>query len=200
MPALLPTNIVGKVDWLGFVKDRAANLASDVADQVHVSFAGFENEDHGGLTRASCSRVLSQYPRDTEIRNTRQICIVSVEELAVIAEKLGLDVLDPAWLGTSMIVSAIPNLSLLPPSSRLQMQGGATLTIDMENRPCNLPAQVIERLKPGHGNAFKVAAAGLRGVTAWVEREGVIRTGDSITLHVPDQDPWPHLAAVRTRA
>jgi hypothetical protein len=43
---------------------------------------------------------------------------------------------------------------------------------------------------PGKGAAFKPAAKGLRGVTAWVEREGLFRIGDAITLHIPDQRAW----------
>ena len=34
-----------------------------------------------------------------------------------------------------------------------------------------------------HGNRFKGAAKGKRGVTAWVEREGDIYLGDTLTLH-----------------
>ena len=85
----------------------------------------------------------------------------------------------------------------MPPSSRLQAERGATLVVDMENRPCVLPAKPIEAVLPGKGRAFKPAAAGRRGVTAWVEREGVLRVGDSLRLFVPDQAVWAHLAAVR---
>ena len=35
-----------------------------------------------------------------------------------------------------------------------------------------------------------VAAEGRRGVTAWVERPGDIRVGDSLTLFLPDQRAW----------
>ena len=78
----------------------------------------------------------------------------------------------------------------LPPSSRLQMSDGTTLTVDMENQPCHLPAPVIDEDAPGHGRAFKQAAKGRRGVTAWVEREGNLRVGDSVTLHIPAQRAW----------
>jgi len=60
----------------------------------------------------------------------------------------------------------------------------------MENRPCSLPARPIEAQHTGVGGAFKAAAQGRRGVTAWVEREGVFRLGDDITLHIPDQRGW----------
>ena len=78
----------------------------------------------------------------------------------------------------------------MPPSSRLQFTSGATLTVDMENRPCHLPAPVIDEDAPGHGKAFKAAAKGRRGVTAWVEREGALHLGDEVVLHIPDQRVW----------
>ncbi|MFV2003218.1 MAG: MOSC domain-containing protein, partial [Paracoccaceae bacterium] len=106
------------------------------------------------------------------------------------ASKIGIEWIDPAWLGASMVVRGIADFTHLPPSSRLQTQDGTTLTVDMVNRPCNLPARVIEQDAPGVGKAFKAAAVGVRGVTAWVEREGPIRVGDTLRLHVPDQRGW----------
>ncbi|MCK0120160.1 MOSC domain-containing protein [Loktanella sp. F6476L] len=191
MPALTPTSFSGKITWLGSVPNRATpEIETNALQDMPLTFAGAKNEVHAGLTRPSCSRVLSQYPRDTEIRNTRQISIVCATELAKIAATLGLDAIDPAWLGASIVVDGIPDFSHVPPSSRLQSQDGVTLTVDMQNRPCIFPAKTIEAAKPGHGKAFKAAAAGMRGVTAWVEREGTLRLGDTLTLHVPDQRAW----------
>ena len=191
MPALTPTAFSGKITWLGRVPDRSTPEVTTIAmDEMPLTFAGAEGEVHAGLTRPSCARVTSQYPRDTEIKNTRQISIVSAAELTKIAETLGLDTIDPAWLGASIVIDGVPDFSHVPPSSRLQSQGGVTLTIDMQNRPCIFPAKTIERDKPGHGKTFKAAAKGLRGVTAWVEREGTLRLGDTLTLHVPDQRAW----------
>lgn len=194
MPALIATPFSGTITWLGIVRDRKAQLASDPVDRLIASFAGPEGEAHGGLTRASCSRVTQQYKRGTKIRNTRQFAIVAAEELVAIAARMGLDRLDPALLGSSMVIEGIPDLSLIPPSSRLQAEGGATLVVDMQNRPCTLPARPIETEHPGHGARFKPAAHGLRGVTAWVEAEGVLALGQRVTLHIPDQPVWPHLA------
>ena len=170
MPALKPLNLTGQIVWLGHVPDREAALASTAQDEMALSFAGPAGEDHGGLTRPSCSRVISQYPRGTEIKNTRQLSVVSAEELAQIAEEIGVDTLDPWLVGATMVLSGIPDFSHLPPSSRLQIANGATLTVDMQNRPCHLPAAEIDVPHPGKGRAFKAAARGLRGVTAWVER------------------------------
>lgn len=190
MPALIPTAITGKIDWLGHVPDRAAQLASDPQAAMDVTFAGPAGEDHGGLTRPSCSRVKAQYPRGTEIRNTRQFSIVSAEELHLIAMEMGIPAIDPCWIGATMVISGIPDFSHLPPSSRLQIEGQTTLTVDMQNRPCMLPAPVIEAHFEQKGKLFKSAAKGRRGLTAWVEREGRIAVGDSVTLHIPDQRPW----------
>ena len=149
------------------------------------------------MTRPSDSRVLAQYKRGTTIRNTRQFSILSAEDLAAIAAKMGIDSLDGALVGANMIVSGIPDFTHLPPSSRLQNEAGATLVVDMENRPCTLPAKPIEATLPGKGRAFKPAAAGRRGITAWVEREGTLRLGETVRLHIPDQPVWAHLDAAR---
>ncbi len=190
MPALKKTDVVGKIVWLGLVGDRAAKLPSDPVAEISALFSGPEGEAHGGLTRLSCSRVLTQYSRDTIIRNTRQFAILCAQELAAIAADMGVAALDPALLGATMVIEGIPDFTHLPPSSRLQAESGATLVVDMENRPCVLPARPIEADHPGKGAKFKPAAVGRRGVTAWVEREGLLRLGDGITLHIPDQRAW----------
>ena len=197
MPALLPTDFKGRIVWLGVNANRNDTLRNDSVPEMDLTLAGCAGESHAGLTRPSCSRVVGQYPRGTEIRNTRQLSIMSAEELAKIAAKMGIAAVDPAWLGVSMVVDGIPDFTLIPPSSRLQADSGATLTVDMENRPCNLPARVIDEDSPDMGRAFKQAAKGLRGVTAWVERAGILRVGGEIILHIPDQPVWPYLARAR---
>lgn len=200
MPALIPTRFEAHVVWLGHVPDRDAALRSRPLREVAATFAGFDGEAHGGLTRPSCSRVTALHPKGTEIRNARQIAVVSVEELAETAAAMGLERFDPAWSGASLVLEGLPGLSRVPPSSRLQGPDGATLVVDMENRPCHLPAAVIDEDAPGFGRAFRAAARGRRGVTAWVEREGRLALGDVLRLFVPDQPPWPHLAEARGQA
>lgn len=199
MPALKPTTFMARIIWLGRNTDPSDSsvsgaLRSEPLETVVATLEGFEGEVHSGHTRASCSRVTSQHPKGTEIANVRQLSVMSAEELAQIAQKMGIDTLDPALLGASMIVEGIPDFSHVPPSSRLQGPDGATLVIDMENRPCILPGREIETETPGLGNLFKPAAKGRRGVTAWVERPGRFSVGDTLVLHVPDQPAWKHTA------
>jgi len=187
MPALLSTDVTARILWLGLCKK---NTQSIPVKELSIGFSGIEGDRHTGLTRRSCGRVVTQYPLGTEIRNTRQISIVAAEELEKIAETMGVRAIEPDWLGANIVVQGLPDFSHIPPSSRLQCTRGATVCIDMENRPCNLPAKVIEAHFPGKGCLFKKAAKGRRGVTAWVEREGLLRLGDVLCLHVPSQEPW----------
>ncbi len=163
------------------------DLSSSRVASVEVSYAGLEGESHSGLVRSSCVRVRHQYTQGTEIRNTRQISIISIEELTVIADNMGIAELKPEWLGANLLVSGIPNFSQIPPSTRMIFGGGASLVVDLENSPCKYPGEVIEHHHPGFGVLFAKAAVGHRGVTAWVEREGQLNTGDPITLYIPPQ-------------
>ena len=199
MSALKPTRFTGTITWLGLVADRDAALASSPVQTITATFAGPAGEAHGGLTRPACSRVIGQYPRGTVIRNVRQFSVLSAEDLAAIAADMGLPSLDAALLGATLVIEGIPDFSHLPPSSRLQAAGGCTLVVDMENRPCTLPARPIEDRHPSFGKRFKPAAQGRRGVTAWVEREGTLTLGETVTLHIPDQPVWAHLDAARKR-
>jgi MOSC domain-containing protein YiiM len=170
------------------VKDLVIT-ASPVAE-MPLTFAGFAAETHAGLTRPSCSRVLKQHPRGTTIRNTRQLCLVSAEEMAEVAASLKMAHFDYAWVGASVVLEGIPDFTHLPPSSRLQGPDGVTLVVDMLNEPCQEPAVTIAQATGGLGKAFKTAAVGKRGVTAWVEREGTLRIGDEMRLHTPVQRAW----------
>ena len=197
MPVLKPTDNRARIVWLGLVRDRDVALQAEAVDALVATFAGPEGEAHCGLTRPSCSRVTAQYPKGTTIRNTRQFSVLSAEDLAGIAARMGVERLDPALVGATMVVEGIPDFSHVPPGSRLQAEGGATLVVDIENRPCTLPARPIEGRHPGYGAKFKAAAQGRRGITAWVEREGTFRLGEAIRLHIPDQPVWAHLEAAR---
>ena len=191
MAVLKKTNLVGSVVGLYINPNREDGVESSQRDRVDVSFGGFVGETHSGETRKSCSRVLAQYPRGTEIRNVRQVSILSQEELSMIAAKMGIAHLYPQWVGANLLLSGIPSVSMLPPSTRLIFENGVSLVVDMENEPCMYPGRVIEKHFPAKGKQFPKCALGLRGVTGWVEREGVLRVGESCTVHFPPQRIYP---------
>jgi hypothetical protein len=192
---LRPTTIAGRVAWLGRVLDRAASLRAVPEARLELGFDGIAGDAHAGLTRPSCSRVLAQYPaRGTPIRNTRQVSILSVEELAETAAALGIPRLAPEWVGANFVLEGVPMLTRLPPAARLVFEGAATLTVNVENAPCQFPAKEIEAEHPGRGKGYRRAAQGRRGLTAWVERPGAVALGARVVLHAPPQRVYPPLA------
>lgn len=191
MTLLTPTDFVATVTWLGSVADSEADITARPRETVTLGWEGLEDDCHSGLTRPACVRVKRQYDEDTEIRNTRQLSIVSEEELAEVAERLGLERIDPSWLGASLSISGVPDFTLIPPATRIIFENGTSLTTDTENAPCIYPAKVIEEKHPGHGMGFANKARNKRGVTAWVERPGTLKLGDKGRLHVPPRRLHP---------
>lgn len=192
MTTMNSTSCEAEVTWLGLVPEGIAEdrINAQPRNRLDLDMGGARGEHHYGETRASCVRVTMLYAKGTEIRNVRQLSILAQEDLDAMAAEMGLEALDPAWLGASVVVRGIPDFSHVPPSSRLQGPSGVTLTVDMENLPCIWPGREIERDHPGFGKTFKPAATGRRGVTAWVERPGPLSIGDSLRLFVPAQKPW----------
>ena len=191
MPALKPTHYTAEIVWLGAVmSDDRAGLMALSRDKLDLTFDGVAGAFHAGLTRPACMRVKSQYAKGTWIKNERQLSIISQEELEKIAAIMGVEALNPGRLGATMVIKGIADFTHVPPSSRLTTPSGATVTIDMENLPCQIPAK---SLMVDHGDSakkFKFAAKGLRGVTAWVAAEGSVAIGDVLTLHTPNQPIW----------
>lgn len=187
MSCLLKSEYSGTITWLGRVLTPEDSIRSEALNAVETTFNGIVGESHSGATRPSCLRVTMLHPKSTEIRNTRQLSILSAEENAEIAASIGLEQLDPNWLGASIVISGVPDFTHIPPGSRLQTAAGTTLTVDLENAPCNWPAKEIEADRPGHGKAFRSAAKGRRGITAWVERPGPLSIGDTVNLFIPTQ-------------
>lgn len=184
---------LGRTQALLLSPDRAPGLEKDRVPQLDLSFAGIAGDCHSGLTRKSDSRTLKQYPRDTDIRNVRQVTLLSVEELADIARIMGIPEVKPEWVGANLVTSGIPDLTLLPPSTRLQFPSGATLVVDLENAPCRQAQEVVERHYHDARIGFVKAALHKRGVTAWVEREGQVRLGDAIVLWLPPRRLYAHM-------
>jgi MOSC domain-containing protein YiiM len=105
---------------------------------------------------------------------------------------MGIPEVKAEWVGANLVTSGIPDLTLLPPSSRLQFPSGATIVIDIENLPCRYPAEVIANHYPNPTVGFVKAALHKRGVVGWIEAEGMIARGDAITVWLPPQRMYSH--------
>ena len=185
----------GRVDALLKGADRSEGLEKTRLPGIELRFAGIAGDCHAGLTRKSDVRTLKQYPRNTDIRNVRQATILSAEELAEVAAAMAIPEVRPEWLGGNLVTRDVPDLTLLPPSTRLQFPSGATLVVDLQNAPCRQISDVILRHYPDQAMGFVKAARHKRGVTAWVEREGTVNEGDAIVLWIPPQRIYAHAAA-----
>ena len=183
---------------------RAAgdDFVSTEASRLPITFEGIEGDFHAGISRRSGSRE-PWYERDTVMRNERQVSILSREELDEIAQAMGIETLEPGWIGANLVLEGIARMSYLPPRTQLFFEGGATLRIDGYNAPCRLAGSKIAEAvgaAPGPDGdytrsdmalSFKDAAHMKRGLVAWVEREGVIEPGEAVTARLWEQWIYP---------
>lgn len=163
---------------------------------LELSFEGITGDFHRGHTRRSGGRE-PWYPRGTEMRNERQLSIVAPDELATIAEAMSLAEVKPEWIGANLVLSGIPQLSMLPSGTLLFFQSGVTLKIDAQNGPCRLAGRSIAENAgmPDHQAGallFPKVAKRLRGLVAWVEKPGRISAGETLTARIPEQ--WIYAA------
>lgn len=164
-------------------------------DALDLSFDGIAGDVHAGATRHSGGRE-PWYPRGTEMRNERQLSILAADELAATAADMGIEVIDPTWIGANMILDGIPHLSMLPPRTLLFFENGVTLRVDGQNAPCKLSGGRIAKRFPDQDQtklsiSFVSAAKRRRGIVAWVEKPGTIRAGESLTVQLWDQWVYP---------
>ncbi|WP_299472128.1 molybdenum cofactor sulfurase [uncultured Roseibium sp.] len=169
------------------------DFQTTAVESLELTFEGIPGDRHAGFTRRSGGRE-PWYPRGTEMCNERQVSILSVEELVLVAERMGIAKLMPEWIGGNILLSAVPNLTRLPARTRLVFDGGAVIRIDGENIPCRFSGEAIGSHNPereGLDLLFPKVARGLRGVVGYIEKPGVIRPGETVTAHVPEQWIYP---------
>ena len=158
---------------------------------LDLTFEGVAGDFHSGYTRRSGGRE-PWYARGTEIRNERQISIVSPDELAIIAGRMGISEVKPEWLGANLLIEAVPMLSMIPAGTLMFFQGGVTLKVDAQNGPCRVAGRAVAE---GAGMAdhevgslsFARSAKRLRGLVAWVEKPGRIEAGAEVSVRLPEQ-------------
>lgn len=166
----------------------AGTFVSVRVQSVQLDYGGIPGDRHHGLTMRTNSREVRAYARGTEVRNRRQLTLLSAEECADVARRLAIDSLEPEWLGANVLVSGCPEFSCLPVGTRLLFPSGAGLVCEGENLPCRYPGEVVQQRHPavrGLVRAFVREAYGRRGIVASVERPGEIRSGDRARIVRP---------------
>ncbi len=172
-----------------FIASESGSLVSKKISSVKVLENGLEGDKHTGWFRRADARA-KRYPEGTHIWNSRQISIVSEEELALIAKDLGIEKVEPEWLGANLCLQYIPDVSLLQPRTKLfipSKNGGPEvgIYITAPNKPCIGPGEVIQQYNPnikGLATQFPKVAINRRGVVAVVEHGGFIKEGVSVSV------------------
>ena len=182
----MPAHLTGRTVRV-LIGTEPKNLVTRDVSEVKVTWEGFAGDNHEGLTRLADVRV-KWFPRGVPIRNTRQVSLVSSEELALIAGALKLPQVLAAWLGANLELAGIPRLTELPPGTRLFFPEDATLVVEGENEACIGPGKVIHAHHPEReklASHFVKAAWKKRGLVGWVERPGIIRPSDTVKVMLP---------------
>jgi len=167
------------------------DFVTEAVEALDLGFDGIPGDFHAGVTRRSGGRE-PWYPRGTEMRNERQLSIVAADELAEIAAAMGIDRIEPQWIGANLVLGGVPRLSMLPSGTLLFFSGGVTIKVDAQNGPCRLAGRSVAKkagmedveagalLFPRHGRR-------LRGLVAWVEKPGRIARGEQVSVRIPEQ-------------
>lgn len=163
-----------------------ADAATPIAcDELPLTWLGAEVDRHAGLTMNSDTRTANVYARGTEIRNHRQLSLVSVEELAEVAAALGIRELAPGVIADNVCLTGAPDLTDLPRMTRLEFSSGAVIMTGGVNTPCTIAGAMVTDRYGTQAHSFPKAAWGRRGITGWVDRPGLIRVDDVVTVHPP---------------
>ena len=189
-----------------FMKELTARLVSvhagnnedyskEAFGSVEVEPDGFVGDKHRGFTRIAAS--WDPEPTGTVRRNERQWSGVSLEEIAVIQQRMDLkEPLTASTLGANICVEGIPNFSQLTKGSKLIFPSGAVLIIEEENPPCVDMGEQVESVyttnsgEPVVGKLFPKKAMNIRGVVGFVDIPGVINAGDNVIVQVCEIPSW----------
>ncbi|MGI9357485.1 MAG: MOSC domain-containing protein [Rhizobiaceae bacterium] len=174
---------------IGLFKADGREFVTKPVDELPLTFEGIPGDVHAGHTRRSGARE-PWYPRGTEMRNERQLSILSAKEMRTIARRLDLRELKSEWIGGNLLVDGIEALTMLPPRTLLFFKDGVTIKIDGDNAPCRDAGRSIARHvgdRPDIDLAFPQQAKHLRGLVGWVEKEGTISAGERFEARIPEQ-------------
>ena len=166
------------------IADEPASFVTRAVDRLTLTWGGIEGDRHFGLTARAGVRQ-KHHRKGTELRNARQLSIVSEEELCEVAGRLHVPRLGWQWLGANLCLKGLADLTRLAPSSRLLFPSGACLVVDGENLPCTGPGRQVQQQLGAPAaivHQFVKAAHQRRGLVAWVERPGELEVGSAVEV------------------
>ncbi len=162
------------------IGDVTESILTRSVDSLVLTFAGIEGDRHAGLNAKATMRQ-KYVPRGALIKNSRQLSMVSVEELTLTALALSeSQVLDWRAYGANVCFDDASALTRVAPGTRLIFESGAIVVVDGAHDPCVKTGRAISaQLGRNVISAFVKAAMHCRGLVGWVERPGLLRVGDT---------------------
>lgn len=143
----------GQVEWIGLRSSRGGPI--NVVTSVEANEQGLSGDFFTGPPRAP-----------------RQVTLIQAEHIDAVARIMQVDAVDPGLLRRNLVVSGINLQSLKKCRFRI---GDAELFATGNCPPCS---KMEENLGPGGYNAMR----GHGGITAYIEKPGTIRVGDSVAF------------------
>src|SRR6185437_4802493 len=92
---------------------NAKKSPSTSVPSLTLTFAGIVSDRHCGPTRTAGAREPA-FRRGTLLANLRQVSLVSMEELNIIASRMGLQRLDPGWLAANIAIEGAGPITQIP--------------------------------------------------------------------------------------
>jgi hypothetical protein len=187
----------GQVEWLGLAPNKGQHIIEQRNKLEFILEDGIRGDYHCGPRLAGVREtVMRGIDLDgAQILNHRHFSAISTEEIFVLEGKLCLTDFPSGILGENIVISGIPNLTKLPPTTLLTFHRSdtkrrhAVLAVWGENMPCIVAGEPIEKHYgyPGLAEHFVKAAVGMRGIVGLVYCSGEIAVGDIVTAHIPPQ-------------
>ena len=180
------------VSWVGIGPQGART--SERRSAILLDAFGIQEDRHYGPNRTADTREAKDgiaTKGEVLATNPRQITILSEEDVAVIADNLGIVELLPEDVGANIILATLPEFTKnAPGGTRIVFPAsGDVLWVTGPNERCPWPGRAVEdRLGiEGIARAFKRESNWLGGVTAMVYRiqQGRIAPGDTAELILP---------------
>jgi hypothetical protein len=139
MSLLTKLSFTGNVDSLLLRPLRDGGFEKAPHGNMQLAFSGPVGDCHRGELRKSDSRTLALHKRGIDIRNVRQVTIVSREELAALAQRLEVPHIEASWIGAN-IVAAFHTPAVSVSRHTCGRHGKPALFANCRIRWCSLPA------------------------------------------------------------
>jgi MOSC domain-containing protein len=169
---------------------NAKKSPSTSVPSLTLTFAGIVSDRHCGPTRTAGAREPA-FRRGTLLANLRQVSLVSMEELNIMASRMGLQRLDPGWLAANIAIEGAGPITQIPRGTVLRFPSGASLYISDLNSPCRAAANLIRRCAGApecRTSKFVWHSMGRRGLVAFVYVEGDVYARDPIEFLFPQPE------------